>query len=58
MANLRVGYESDNNWYVQAYAENLFNEFTLGRLQRQRRHHTLSLLRSDAPKNDRHPHGY
>jgi iron complex outermembrane receptor protein len=23
-----VGYESDNNWYVQAYAENLFNEFT------------------------------
>lgn len=28
VANLRVGYESDNNWYVQAYAENLFNEFT------------------------------
>jgi iron complex outermembrane receptor protein len=28
IANLRVGYESDNNWYVQAYAENLFNEFT------------------------------
>jgi iron complex outermembrane receptor protein len=28
VANLRVGYESDNNWYVQAYAENVFNEFT------------------------------
>ena len=28
IANLRVGYESDSNWYVQAYAENLFNEFT------------------------------
>ena len=28
VANLRVGYESDNNWYVQACAENLFNEFT------------------------------
>ena len=28
IANLRVGYESDNNWYVQAYAENVFDEFT------------------------------
>ena len=28
IANLRVGYESDNNWFVQAYAENLFDEFT------------------------------
>ena len=28
VANLRIGYESDNNWYVQAYAENLFDEFT------------------------------
>ena len=28
VANLRVGYESNNNWYVRAYAENLFDEFT------------------------------
>ena len=28
VANLRVGYEADNNWFVQAYAENLFDEFT------------------------------
>jgi iron complex outermembrane receptor protein len=28
IANLRVGYESENNWYVQAYAENVFDEFT------------------------------
>lgn len=28
IANLRVGYESDNNWYIRAYAENLFDEFT------------------------------
>jgi len=28
IANLRVGFESDNNWYVQAYAENVFDEFT------------------------------
>jgi len=28
IANLRVGYQSNNNWYVQAYAENLFDEFT------------------------------
>ena len=28
IANLRVGYESDNNWYVQAYVENVFDEFT------------------------------
>ncbi|MEH6515423.1 MAG: TonB-dependent receptor [Halioglobus sp.] len=25
---LRVGYESDNNWYVEAYVENLTDEFT------------------------------
>ena len=23
-----LGYESDNNWHVQAYAENVFDEFT------------------------------
>ena len=28
IANLRVGYESNDNWYVRAYAENLFDEFT------------------------------
>jgi iron complex outermembrane receptor protein len=28
IANLRIGFESDNNWYVRAYAENLFDEFT------------------------------
>lgn len=28
MANLRVGFESDDNWYVRAYAENLFDDFT------------------------------
>lgn len=28
IVNLRVGYESDSNWYVRAYAENLFDEFT------------------------------
>ena len=28
IANLRVGYQSDNDWYIQAYAENLFDEFT------------------------------
>ncbi|MEP0203935.1 MAG: TonB-dependent receptor [Halioglobus sp.] len=27
-AALRVGYESDNNWYVQGYVENLTDEFT------------------------------
>jgi len=26
--NLRVGYESDNNWFVEAYVENLTDEFT------------------------------
>jgi iron complex outermembrane receptor protein len=25
---LRIGYESDNNWHVQAYVENLTDEFT------------------------------
>jgi iron complex outermembrane receptor protein len=24
---LRVGYESDNNWYVEAYVENMADEF-------------------------------
>ena len=24
---LRVGFESDSNWYVEAYVENLFDEF-------------------------------
>ena len=28
VTNLRIGYESDNNWYIQAYAENLLDEFT------------------------------
>ncbi len=28
IANLRIGYESNDNWYVRAYAENLFDEFT------------------------------
>jgi len=28
VANLRVGYQSDDNWYIEAYAENLFDEFT------------------------------
>jgi iron complex outermembrane receptor protein len=28
IANLRIGFESDDNWYVRAYAENLFDEFT------------------------------
>ena len=28
IANLRVGFESEDNWYVTAYAENLFDEFT------------------------------
>ncbi len=28
ITNLRVGYESNNNWYFEAYAENLFDEFT------------------------------
>lgn len=28
IANLRIGYESNDNWYVEAYAENLFDEFT------------------------------
>lgn len=28
IANLRVGFESSSNWYVTAYAENLFDEFT------------------------------
>ena len=28
IANLRVSYESNDNWYVRAYAENLFDEFT------------------------------
>ncbi|MEH6519546.1 MAG: TonB-dependent receptor, partial [Halioglobus sp.] len=27
IAALRVGYESDNNWHVEAYVENLFDEF-------------------------------
>jgi iron complex outermembrane receptor protein len=27
IAALRVGYESDNNWYAEAYVENLFDEF-------------------------------
>ena len=26
--NLRFGYRSDNNWYVEAYVENLTDEFT------------------------------
>ena len=28
ITNLRVGYESNDNWYFEAYAENLFDEFT------------------------------
>ena len=28
IANLRIGYESNDDWYVTAYAENLFDEFT------------------------------
>ena len=28
VANLRVTYESDANWYIQGYAENVFDEFT------------------------------
>ena len=28
VANLRVTYESDDNWYIQGYAENVFDEFT------------------------------
>lgn len=27
IAALRVGYESDDNWYVEAYVENVFDEF-------------------------------
>ncbi|MEH6608085.1 MAG: TonB-dependent receptor [Halioglobus sp.] len=27
IAALRVGFESDNNWYVEAYVENVFDEF-------------------------------
>lgn len=28
ISNLRVGYESNDNWHITAYAENLFDEFT------------------------------
>ena len=28
VTNLRIGYESNDNWYIQAYAENLLDEFT------------------------------
>ena len=28
LANLRIGYESDNNWYAQACAESAFDDFT------------------------------
>lgn len=28
VTNLRIGYESDNKGYIQAYAENLLDEFT------------------------------
>jgi len=28
IANLRIGFESDDNWYITAYAENVFDEFT------------------------------
>ena len=28
ITNLRFGYESNDNWYVEAYAENLLDEFT------------------------------
>ena len=28
LANLRAGYESDNNWCAQAFAESVFDDFT------------------------------
>jgi len=28
MSNLRVGFESNDNWYIGAYVENVFDEFT------------------------------
>ena len=28
LASLRAGYESDNNWYEQACAESVFDDFT------------------------------
>ncbi len=50
---LRLGYESNNNWNLTAYVENLTNELDLGRRREQQRHRSTVLLRSESTAHRR-----